>query len=51
MTLKTGVMMHRRNKLHFKMYSNSKQLFKIVIIFHNIAVDQINAVQKHKRIF
>ncbi len=29
---------HHRNKLHFKIYSNRKQLFKIVIIFHNIAV-------------
>jgi len=41
-TLKTGVMMlkiqlcHHRNKLHFKIYSNRKQLFLIVIIFHNI---------------
>ncbi len=26
------------NKLHFKTYSNRNQLFKIVIIFHNIPV-------------
>ncbi len=44
MTLKPGVMMlkiqiyHHRNKLHFKMYSNRKQLFYIVIIFHNITI-------------
>ncbi len=42
MTLKTGVVaaensaLYRRNKLHFKIYSNRKQLFKIVIIFHSI---------------
>ncbi len=29
---------HHRNKLHFKIYSNKKQLFKTVIIFHNITV-------------
>jgi len=29
---------HHRNKLHFKIYSNRKQLFEIVIIFHNITV-------------
>jgi len=42
-TLKTAVMMLkiqfcRRNKLHFKMYSNRTQLFEIVIIFHIITV-------------
>ncbi len=26
------------NKLHFKIYSNRKQLFEIVIIFHNITL-------------
>ncbi len=49
MTLKTEVMaaensaVHYRNKLHFKIYLNRKQLFEIVIIFHNIT-DLINAV-------
>ncbi len=28
---------NRRNKLHFTIYSDRKQLFKIVIIFHNIS--------------
>ncbi len=43
-TLKTGVMMlknsalHNRNKLHFKIYLNRKQLFLNIIIFHNISV-------------
>ncbi len=27
-----------RNKLHFKIYSHRKQLFSIVIIFHNLIV-------------
>ncbi len=40
-TLKTGVMMLKiqlciTNKFHFKIYSNGKQLFYIVIIFQNI---------------
>ncbi len=30
--------LHHRNKLHFKIYSNGKQLFELVIIFQNIAV-------------
>ncbi len=44
MTLKTGVMpaensdLHHRNKLHLKIYSNRKQLFKIAILFHNVTV-------------
>ncbi len=43
MTLKTSndaenTAAHHSNKLHFKIYSNRKQLFKIVIIFHNIRV-------------
>jgi len=29
---------HHRNNLHFKIYSNGKQLFYMVIIFHNINV-------------
>jgi len=34
---------YQRNKLHFKTNFNIKQLFYIVIIFHNITVfDQIN---------
>ncbi len=28
----------QRNKLHFKIYSNRKQLFEIVILFLNITV-------------
>ncbi len=38
----TGVMMlkiqlcHHRNKLHFELCSNRKELFEIVIMFHNI---------------
>ncbi len=28
--------LHYRNKLHFKIYSNRKQLFKIIIAFKNI---------------
>ncbi len=38
--------LHHRNKLYFVIYSNRKQLFFIVIIFHNInvfTVYQINA--------
>ncbi len=39
--------LHRRNKLHFKIYSNIKQLFEVVKTFHNITVslyiNQINA--------
>ncbi len=39
--------LHRRNKLHFKIYSNKKQLFEIVKTFQNITVslysNQINA--------
>ncbi len=37
--------LHHRNKIHFKIYSNRKQLFEIVIIFHNITIcfDQTNA--------
>ncbi len=43
-----SVLLHK-NKLHFKIYSNRKQLFQIVIIFHNITeltvfFVQINAV-------
>ncbi len=38
----TEVMMpkdlHQKNKLHFQIYSNSKQLFITVLIFHNITV-------------
>jgi len=30
--------LHNRNKLHFRIYYNRKQLFIIVIIFHNITV-------------
>ncbi len=30
--------LHQVNKLHFKIYSNRKHVFKIVIIFHNFAV-------------
>ncbi len=30
--------LHHRNKLHLKIYSDRKQLFSIVIIFHNIPV-------------
>jgi len=30
--------LHHRNKLHFKIYSNRKQFFDIVIIFNNITV-------------
>ncbi len=29
--------LNHRNKLHFTIYSDRKQLFKIVIIFHNIS--------------
>ncbi len=29
---------HHRNKLHFKIYLNRKQLFSIVILFLNITV-------------
>ncbi len=29
-----NVALHHRNKWHFKIYSNRKQLFEIVIIFH-----------------
>ncbi len=29
---------HHRNKLHFKIYYNRKQLFEIVIIFHSIPI-------------
>ncbi len=42
-TLKTKVMatenssFHHRNKLHFKIYSNRKHLYSIVIIFHLIS--------------
>ncbi len=37
--------LHHRNKLQFTIYSHRKQLFKIVIIFHNFycICDQINA--------
>ncbi len=39
--------LHHRNTLHFKIYSNIKQLFEIVKTFHNITVslyiNQINA--------
>ncbi len=44
MTPKTGVitaktqLCYQRNKLCFKIYSYRQQLFKIVIIFHNITV-------------
>ncbi len=44
MTLKTGVMIqlcHHMNVVNLKIYSNRKQLFYIVIIFHNIAVFSI----------
>ncbi len=36
---------HHKNKLHFQIYLNIKQLYEIVIIFHNITVcfDQTNA--------
>ncbi len=35
-TLKTGIMMLKiQNKLHFKIYSNRKQLF-VIVIFHSI---------------
>ncbi len=40
-TLKTGVMMLKIqlwNKLHYTIYSHRKQLFLIVIIFHNFTV-------------
>ncbi len=30
--------LYHRNKLHFTLYSNRKQLINIVIIFHNITV-------------
>ncbi len=30
--------LHHRNKFNLKIYSNKKQLFEIVIIFHNITV-------------
>ncbi len=30
--------LHHRNKLLFKIYSKRKELFEIVIIFHNITV-------------
>ncbi len=30
--------LHDRNKLLFKIYYNRKQLFKILIIFHNIII-------------
>ncbi len=38
--------LHHRNKLHLQIYSHRKQLFYIVIIFHNITTgftDQLNA--------
>ncbi len=39
--------LHRRNKLHFKIYSNKKKIFEIIKTFHNITVllytNQINA--------
>ncbi len=41
MTLKTDAensALHDRNKLYFKIYLDRKQLFLIVIIFHNITV-------------
>ncbi len=36
---------YHKNKLHFQIYLNIKQLYEIVIIFHNITVcfDQTNA--------
>ncbi len=32
--------LHHRNELHFTIYSNRKQLFKIVIIFHILCFSQ-----------
>jgi len=29
--------LYHRNTFHYKIYSNRKQLFKIVLIFHSIA--------------
>ncbi len=35
--------LHHRNKLYFKIYSDRKQLFQIVIIFHVYCIfDQVN---------
>ncbi len=47
--------LHHRNKLHFQIYYNRKQLFQIVIIFYNITVfysifDQINTALSIKLI-
>ncbi len=51
-TLKTGVMMlkyaqHRR-KLHFTVYSHRKQLFEIVIMFHNVTVFTVFLIKQLK---
>jgi len=47
-TLKTGVndaensALHQRNTSNFKLWKENKTLTYIVIIFHNIIVNQIN---------
>ncbi len=32
------VALHHMNQLHFKLYTSRRQLFKILMIFHNITV-------------
>ncbi len=38
--------LHHRNKLHFTIYSQRKQLFLIIIIFHNITIFTVFTVKQ-----